>query len=86
MDLKSRNHIDNLGRHGATVLTAGGERKLNGAFYDEIVRFCEKYRINCIGYEIRIPETDEKLMIAIWRNGHADSGSEKHIREIMNQY
>ena len=86
MDLNSRNHIDNLGRHGATVLTAGGERKLSGAFYDEIVRFCEKYRINCIGYDIRIPETDEPLMVAIWRNWHVDSGSRKHIQEIMNQY
>lgn len=85
MDLKSRNHIETLGRNGAIVLTAGGERKLNGAFYDEIVSFCERYRINCIGYDIRIPETDEPLMVAIWRNGHADSGSRKHIQAIMDQ-
>ena len=86
MDLKSRNHIETLGRNGAIVLTAGGERKLSGAFYDEIVRFCEKYRINCIGYDMKIPEAEEMLMVAIWRNGHVDSGSAEHISEIMGQY
>ena len=75
MERSMRDHVEQLGRHGAYVLTAGGKRRLSGAFYDDVVQFCEKYRINCLAYDITVPETDEPMMIAIWRNGHVDSGS-----------
>ena len=80
-----RDHVEQLGRHGAYVLTAGGKRRLCGAFYDEIVRFCEQYGINCIAYDMLIPETTEQMQLAIWKNGHVDSGSAEHIRAVMNQ-
>ena len=65
--------------------TAAGPELLSGAFYDRIVEFCKQYGINCLGYEMKIPETDEPMMIAIWRNGHVDSGSVEHIRAVMDQ-
>ena len=80
-----RDHVEQLGRHGAYVLTAGGKRILSGAFYDFAVRFCNRYGINCLGYDMKIPETDAPMMIAIWRNGHVDSGSAEHIRAVMEQ-
>ena len=85
MDNTMRNHVEQLGRHGAYVLTAGGKERLSGAFYDRIVRFCEQYRIPCISYEMHIPETDETMCLAIWRSGHVDSGSAEHIRAVMDQ-
>ena len=30
-------------------------------------------------YELVIPETDEPMLLAIWRDGHVDSGSERHV-------
>lgn len=85
MDKTMRNHVEQLGRHGAYVMTAAGKRALSGAFYDAVIRFCEKYGINCLGYDMKIPETDDPMMIAIWRNGHVDSGNAEHIRAIMEQ-
>ena len=80
-----RDQVEQLGQHGAYVLTAAGKRALSGAFYDSVIRFCEKYEVNCLGYEMKIPETDEPMMIAIWRNGHVDSGSAENIRAVMDQ-
>lgn len=85
MDNTMRNHVEQLGRHGAYVLTAGGKERLSGAFYDSIVLFCEQYKIQCISYEMYIPETDQPMSLAIWRNGHVDSGSVEHIRAVMEQ-
>ena len=79
-----RDHVEKLGRHGAYVKTLAGKRPLSGAFYDSVIRLCEQYGINCIGYEIELPGVDH-AMIAIWRNGHVDSGSADNIRAIMNQ-
>ena len=80
-----REHVENLGRHGVVVHVLGGTERLSGAFYDRVIRFCEQYSINCLGYEIDVPEADEPMMLAIWRNGHVDSGSAESIREIMDQ-
>ena len=85
MERTMRDHVEQLGRHGAYVLTAAGRRKVCGAFYDTTVRFCNDYGINCLAYDMEIPETDEKMMIAIWRDGHVDSGSAEHIRAVMDQ-
>ena len=86
MERAGRNHCETLGKHGACVVTAGGKEPVCGAFYDRIIRFCEKYRINCMTYEMEIPETDQRMGLAIWRNGHVDSGSAEHIDEIIRQY
>ena len=85
MDKTMRDHVEQLGRHGAYVMTAVGKRALSGAFYDIVIRFCEKNGINCLGYDMKIPETDEPMMLAIWRDGHVDSGSADHIRAVMDQ-
>ena len=83
MDKTMRDHVEQLGRHGAFVLTAAGKRALSGSFYDSVIRFCENNGINCLGYDMKIPETDQPMMIAIWRNGHVDSGSAENIRAVM---
>ena len=33
-----------------------------------------------------IPETDEPMLLAIWRDGHVDSGSEHHVIDCMAQF
>ena len=84
MDNMMRDHVEQLGRHGAVVITAAGKERLSGAFYDRIVRFCQWHGINGIAYEIRIPETDEPMRLLIWRDGHVDSGSVENIRKVMD--
>lgn len=85
MDNTMRDHVEKLGRHGAYVLTAAGKRSLSGSFYDAVIRFCWKNNINCLGYDMKIPETSDPMMIAIWKDGHVDSGSADHIRAVMEQ-
>ena len=80
-----RKHVEQLGRHGAYVLTSAGKRSLGGSFYDIVVRFCIANGINCLAYQMKIPETDEPMMLAIWKNGHVDSGSAEHIQTILGQ-
>ena len=84
--MNNREHVAKLGRHGATVITAAGEERLSGAFYDRIIRFCHQYGINGIAYEIRIPEADDPLRLLIWKDGHVDSGSAESIRRIMEEH
>ena len=84
MERTMRDHVEQLGLHGATVVTAAGVRKLSGAFYDEIVRFCEQYKINGIAYEISVPDTDEPMRLLIWRDGHVDSGSAENISRLLD--
>ena len=79
-------HIDILSRHGAYILTAGGKELVSRGFYYSIVNFCEQHRINCIGYEMHLPDTEEPMMLAIWRDGHIDSGSKESVEICMNQY
>ena len=85
MENTMRNHVEQLGRHGAYVMTAAGKRSLSGSFYDIAVRFCLANGINCLAYRMTIPETDEPMMLAIWKDGHVDSGSAEHIRAVMDQ-
>lgn len=86
MGITMREHVERLGRHGCYVVTSEGKHvALSGAFYDAAISLCEKYNINCLGYDMKIPEAEEMKMIAIWRNGHVDSGSAEHIRAVMDQ-
>ena len=85
MEKTMRDHVEQLGRHGAYVMTAAGKRALSAAFYDTVIAFCDRYKINCLGYDMKIPETDEPMMIAIWRNGHVDTGSAENVRAAMQQ-
>ena len=80
-----REHVEKLGRHGVKVYTAAGPELLSGAFYDRIVDFCNQYGINCIAYDIDVPGIDDPMLLAIWKNGHVDSGSSEHIHAIMDQ-
>lgn len=82
---KMRDHVISLGEHGVTILTHEGVKPLDGAFYDEAVALCKKYNIDCIGYTISVPDASCETMLAIWKNGHVDSGNAESIREIMKQ-
>ena len=85
MDKVALDHISMLEKHGAQVFTAAGKRPVTRWFYRSILLFCEQYGINCLAYDMKIPETDEPMMLAIWRNGHVDSGSADHIHAVMDQ-
>ena len=81
-----REHVVNLGKHGVLIATHDGKKEpLDGEFYDKALELCRKYGLDCIGYAITVPEASNEMMIAIWKNGHVDSGDAESIRAIMRQ-
>ena len=78
-------HIETLARHGATI-KAGDERiALTAAFYRQAVASCERGGCNAITYGLILPGIDEPMMLAIWRDGHVDSGSAESIYRVLDR-
>ena len=78
-------HIDRLRTHGAKVRANGELKEIDAAFWEKAVSECVVKGYNAIAYELVIPETDEPLLLCVWRDGHVDSGSERHVIDCMAQ-
>ena len=78
-------HLERLRQHGARVLTADGDTELNSYFVGNAINDCIRMGCNAITYAMKLPEIGEELAIAIWKNGHIDSGSEESIRRILDR-
>ncbi len=77
-------HLESLRRHGAQVIGPDGKRtELNSFFVGNVVNNCIRMGCNAITYDLFLPDIDEPLMIAIWRDGHIDSGSAKSICDCL---
>ncbi len=83
MTLEQR-HLETLRRHGAQVLGPDGKRtELNSFFVGNVINDCIRMGCNAISYDLFLPDIDEPMMIAIWRDGHIDSGSVKGIGDCL---
>ena len=78
-------HIRKLEAHGAKVVDtpSGYVRDVDLNLYCDAMRFIRDENAISIDYSMRIPETDEKMLLRIWRNGHVDSGSHDHMMSII---
>ena len=79
-------HIERLRVHGAKIRVNGELKEINSFFWDGAVSECITKDYNAIVYEMAIPETDEPMVICIWRDGHVDSGSERSISDCLTQF
>ena len=75
MEEWARNHIEKLGRHGACIRVDQEMIPLTVDFCDRALDSCKENGFNAVTYDLKIPEADEMLMLAIWADGHVDSGS-----------
>ena len=82
----SLKHIDRLRTHGAKVRINGELKEINFLLWESAVSECNDKGFNAIAYELVLPETDEPMLLAIWRDGHVDSGSERHVIDCMAQF
>ena len=74
------NHIETLRKHGAQVTGQDGQRtELNSFFYDTAKDECLLKGYEAICYELFLPGIEDRLMIAIHRDGRVDTGSEKNV-------
>ena len=78
-------HIEHLRQHGARVLTSDGDTELNSYFVGNAINACIRMGCNAITYAMRLPGIEEELAIAIWRNGHIDSGSADTIARVLDR-
>ena len=75
-------HVEILRKHGAQILGPDGSHtELNLSFVENAISECVRSGCNAITYDLYLPDIDEPMMIAIWRNGHVDSGS---VRNVCN--
>ena len=74
-------HILSLIRHGAKLRNQddGSLMPLTEDFYHHAVEACNKGGYNAATYELVMPDIDSELWLAIWKDGHVDSGSPKGI-------
>ena len=77
-------HLESLRRHGAQVTGPDGNRvELNSFFVGNVINDCIRMGCNAITYDLFLPDIEEPMMIAIWRDGHIDSGSVKNICDCL---
>ena len=77
-------HLESLRTHGAKVMGADGKpTELNSFFVGNIVNACIRTGCNAMTFDLFLPEIDEPMMIAIWKDGHIDSGSAKAICDCL---
>ena len=73
-------HIQSLIRHGAQLRGADGSlTPLTEAFYHKAVEACRTGGYNAATYDLVLPGIDSEFWLAIWKDGHVDSGSPKSI-------
>ena len=77
-------HLESLRIHGAQVMGPDGNRvELNSFFVGNVINDCIRMNCNAITYDLFLPDIDEPMMIAIWKDGHIDSGSAKTICDCL---
>ena len=73
-------HIQSLIHHGALLRGEGGTlMPLTETFYHKAVKGCHTGGYNAATYDLVLPGIDSELWLAIWKDGHVDSGSLKSI-------
>ena len=83
----SQNHINTLIAHGAMLRSQddGSCIPLTLEFYRSAVASCK--RMNCLAmtFSLSLPGIDEDLELAVWKDGHVDSGSPEGIRRCLDR-
>ena len=79
-------HIDKLRRHGAKVVINGELVEVNSYLWDKAMGECLTKGFKAVAYELRIPETEDRLLLAVYADGHVDSGSERNVLCCMENH
>lgn len=79
-------HINSLSNNGARIKAPDGTTEtVSMDFYRRAVEACIKGGCNAITYELELPGIDGEFMIAIWKDGHVDSGSAERILQVLDR-
>ena len=83
---ESKCHLETLIRHGAAIKVPDGTSlPLTESFCEEAAGRCILGGYNAVSYDLLLPEIDDPMMIAIWKDGHIDSGSVKGVLAALDR-
>lgn len=78
--MTSKEHIESLRRHGVRLIGwDGATEEIPEDFLEKNVEFLNKNGARKITYSIKVPETEDEMLLAIWDCGYAESGSAVEI-------
>jgi hypothetical protein len=78
--MTSKEHIESLRRHGVRLIGwDGATEEIPEDFLEKNVEFLNKNGARKITYSIKVPETEDELLLAIWDCGYAESGNAAEI-------
>ena len=78
--MTSKEHIESLRRHGVRLIAKDGTtREIPADFLETTTKMLNDIRARKITYSIKVRETDEEMLLAIWDCGYAESGSADEI-------
>ena len=82
----AKRHIETLTRHGAAIKAPDGSLTgLTEEFCQQVVVSCGRGGFNAITYDLILPGIEDGLMLAVWRDGHVNSGSIKSICGVLDR-
>ena len=77
-------HVSSLHNNGALIRRPDGTTlPVTMDFYRRVVEQCKEGGYNAVTYELELPGIDGDFQIAIWRDGHVDSGSTRRIIDCL---
>lgn len=77
-------HIRSLENNGACIRKPDGSSEaVSMAFYRKAVKICKEGGFNAITYDLTLPGTNGRFVIAFWRDGHVDSGSANRVNDCL---
>lgn len=84
--MTSLDHLNSLIAHGATLGEGPHGLPLTEQFYQDELSWMHGYpAVTAVTYDIWIPGIDKTMALAIWADGHIDSGSPENVSRIVNQ-
>ena len=72
-------HIRSLINHGACIKAGEQQIPLTEDFYQQAVEQCRTGGYNAVTFDLILPGIEEPMMLAVWADGHVDSGTVKSI-------
>lgn len=81
----AQHHIETLARHGVRIGTPEVSIELNLDFYHKAIEACKRMGCLAATYSLIVPGVEEPMLLAIHRDGHVDSGSEKMVLACLDR-
>ena len=81
----AQHHIETLARHGVRIGTPEASIELTLDFYHKAIEACKRMGCLAATYSLIVPGVEEPMLLAIHRDGHVDSGSEKMVLACLDR-